>query len=48
MKAFARPLLDLSDCLANAVPSLAQPALARALTMLVLTALLRVDDVVPC
>ncbi len=41
VKAFARPLLGLTDRLARAVPALAQPALARAVTTLVLTALLR-------
>jgi hypothetical protein len=41
VKALARPLLGLTDRLAAAVPTLAKPALARALTILLITALLR-------
>ena len=41
IKAFARPLLALTDRLARAVPALVQPALARAVTLLLLTAILR-------
>jgi hypothetical protein len=41
LKSFARPLLEVSDRIARAVPALASAALAKAATTLLLTALLR-------
>lgn len=41
VKTFARPLLDLSNRIADFLPALKRPDLAKALTTLVLTALLR-------